>query len=50
MMRLRKTRPLGEGGYIMKKIAQLGLVFGIVGAVAGAAGIVLGAIGMVKNR
>ena len=34
----------------MKKIAQLGFIFGIIGAVTGAAGIVLGAIGMVKNR
>jgi len=34
----------------MKKIAQMGFVFGIIGAVCGAAGIVLGAIGMVKNK
>lgn len=41
---------LNKGGQTMKKIAQLGFVFGIIGAVTGAAGIVLGAIGMVKNR
>lgn len=34
----------------MKKIAQLGFVFGIIGAVVSSAGIVLGAIGMVKNK
>ena len=34
----------------MKKIAQLGFVFGIIAAVAAAVGIVLGAVGMVKNK
>ena len=50
MMRVMTMRLQRKGGHTMKKISQLGFVFGIIGAVAGAAGIVLGAIGMVKNR
>ena len=50
MMTVRKLIYWDKEVMNMKKVAQLGFIFGIIGAVAGAAGIVLGAIGMVKNR